>query len=222
MSGLLLVVIAVILGLSGCAKAVVPDVSQQDLDQAKQTLATAKLKPGNISGASGAGAYVVSQSPVAGQQVTANSTVDLVAQLPITLPALTGEDVADAVSALQGLGLKVAFLRQTGNLFTQTKVVQQDPTAGSSVHGNATVTLTVSTPPNILALLGLASKEAAYQNLSPEYKNALDAFLGNPNSPTSPAAASTPTAPSAPAASSPPSSPKNAAVPKTPSTPKKK
>jgi PASTA domain len=199
MSGsILAVAIATTVALSGCAKAVVPDVSQQDLGQAQQMLATAKLKTGKISGPAGAGEYVVSQSPVAGQQVLTNSPVDLVVQLPITVPVLTGQDVTDAVSALQGLGLKVSFLRQAGNLFTKTTVMQQAPAAGSSVHINATITLTVSTPPSFAAWLGLASKEAAYQNLDPQYKNALDAFLGRTNGPTGAAAgASIPGAPAA-------------------------
>jgi beta-lactam-binding protein with PASTA domain len=152
--------------LTGCAKkVVVPDVSQQDLDQAQKTLAAGNLKPGNISGSSGTGAYVVSQSPAAGQQVSANSAVDLVVALPVTVPNLTGGNLTDAVSTLQGLGLKVAFVQKpTMNIFAKAKVEQQEPPATSLVHGDAIVTLTVSTSPNIAALLGLATKEPAYQN----------------------------------------------------------
>ena len=41
---LLIAVLAAGLASSGCKKAVVPNVVQQDLDQAKQTLAAAQLK----------------------------------------------------------------------------------------------------------------------------------------------------------------------------------
>jgi hypothetical protein len=95
---------------------------------------------------------------------------------------------------LQGLGLKVAFVKKpTVNPFGKTKVEQQDPPANSFVHRNAIVTLTVSMPPDIESLLGLAAKEPAYQNLKPEYKNVLDAFLGNPSTPRSMDSPSTPT-----------------------------
>ena len=200
---LLLVVLAGTFGLPGCAKkeamVVVPDVSQQDPDQAQRALAANKLKPGTISGGSGAGAYVVSQSPPAGTQVAANSTVDLVVELPVTVPALTGSSLPDAVVMLQGLGLRVAFVRKpTVNPFSKTKVEQQDPAANASVHRNTIVTLTVTTPPDFGALLGLAAKEPAYQNLKPEYKNVLDAFLGNPSTPRSMDSPSTPSSPNTP------------------------
>jgi beta-lactam-binding protein with PASTA domain len=200
---LLLLAVAGTFGLSGCAKketmVVVPDVSQQDPDQAQRTLAASKLKPGSITGATGAGAYVASQSPAAGQQVAANSPVDLVVELPVMVPALAGSNLTDAVMILQGLGLRIAFVKKpTVNPFGKTKVEQQDPAANSLVHRNTMVTLMVSTPPDIGALLGLAAKEPAYQKLKPEYKNVLDAFLGNPSTPRSMDSPSTPSTPNSP------------------------
>ena len=199
---LLLVVAAGTYGLTGCAKkeemVAVPDVSKQDPDQAQKTLAANKLKPGSISGPSGAGAIVVSQSPAAGQQVAANSKVDLVVDVPITVPSLTGSDVPDAVSKLQDLGLKVAFVKKSRIIPGKPKVEQQDPAANSPTHRGAIVTLTVSMPPDITALVGLAAKEPAYQNLKPEYKNVLDAFLGNPSVSRSMDSPSTPNSPGIP------------------------
>lgn len=176
---------------TGCSKknVVVPNVVEQDVDQAQKALAAASLATGNISGTSGTvpqGAYVVSQTPAAGQQVSANSKVDLVVEAPIPVPSLTGSNVTDAVSLLQGLGLKVGFVKKsTVNPFAKTKVEQQDPAANSPLRRGAVVTLTVSTAPDVSALLSLAAKEPAYQNLKPEYKNVLDAFLGNPSTPRS-------------------------------------
>src|SRR5215471_8621329 len=81
------------LACAGCAKKVaVPNVVQQDFEQAKRTLAAAQLKPGNITGFSGnapAGSYVASQTPPAGTQVAADSPVDLQIEAPITLSDLT-------------------------------------------------------------------------------------------------------------------------------------
>ncbi len=195
-TGVLLILVMALgaLTLTGCSKkkeekVLVPNLQQQDLDQAEKALAAAGLKPGNISGASGTippGAYVIAHTPAAGQQVAPNSAVDLVVELPISVPTLTGSKLTDAVSLLQGLGLKVGFVKKSSvNPFGTTKVDQQDPAANSPVHRGAVVTLTVSTPPDIGALLGLVSKEPAYQNLKPEYKNVLAAFLGNPSTPRS-------------------------------------
>src|SRR5579864_138576 len=48
---LFLVVVAVLLSLTGCAKKVlVPDVTQQDLDQAEKALTGLQLKVGTVSG----------------------------------------------------------------------------------------------------------------------------------------------------------------------------
>jgi len=199
-----LVFFAMVAGAIGCVgcgkKVMVPDVVHQDLDQAQRTLAAVPLKPGTISGTPGTGAYVVSQSPAAGQQVTADSKIDLLVELPVSVPTLTGSNITDAVSMLQGLGLRVGFVKKpTINPFGKTKVELQDPAPNSVVHRNALVTLTVSAPPDIEALLSLAAKEPAYQNLKPEYKTVLDAFLGNPSVSRSMDSPSTPNSPTTPA-----------------------
>ena len=182
---LILAVVAGTWGSMGCEKKVfvsVPDVVKQDLDQAKKTLAAVPLTPGVISGSTGTGAYVTAQNPTVGQQVAANSKVDLSVEMPIVVPTLKGLNISDAVIMLQGLDLKVAFVKQPSvNPFGKAKVEQQDPAPNSPVHHGAVVTLTVSRPPDIQALLGLVANEPAYKNLKPEYKSFLDAFLGNPS-----------------------------------------
>jgi len=182
------------LGLTGCGKkkeekVAVPNLVNQDLDQAQKAVAAAGLKTGTISGASGTippGVYVIGQTPAAGQQVEPNSAVDLVVEMPLSVPTLTNSNITDAVSLLQGLGLKVGFVKKSSvNPFGAAKVEQQDPPPNSPVRRGALVTLTVSTGPNISSLLGLAAKEPAYHNLKPEYRSVLDAFLGNPSTPRS-------------------------------------
>ena len=188
---LLLVVSMGMLNFTGCGKkkVAVPNLVNQDLDQAQKTLAAAGLKTGTISGGAGApppGAYITSHTPGPGQQVDANSAVDLVVEMPISVPTLTNSNLTDAVSLLQGLGLKVGFVKKsTINPFGTAKVEQQDPAPNAAVRRGALVTLTVTTGPNVSALLGLVAKEPAYQNLKPEYRNVLDAFLGNPSTPRS-------------------------------------
>jgi len=92
-------------------------------------------------------------------------------------------EITEAVSILQGLGLKVGFVKHPTILsLGKVKVEQQNPAPNSLVHDDAQVMLTMSAPSlDFGALLGLVAKEPAYQNLKPEYKNVLDAFMGNPN-----------------------------------------
>jgi len=188
----LLLTIALVAGAvssTGCAKKVpVPDVvkGSQDLDQAIKILKGASLEPGTITGVPAnppPGAYVASQDPLPGQQVAANSKVHLVVKVPVTVPVLTGLEITEAVSILQGLGLKVGFVKHPTILsLGKVKVEQQNPAPNSLVHDDAQVMLTMSAPSlDFGALLGLVAKEPAYQNLKPEYKNVLDAFMGNPN-----------------------------------------
>jgi beta-lactam-binding protein with PASTA domain len=175
---LLMVALAAGLASSGCKKAVVPNVAQQDLDQAKQTLAAAQLKPGNITGPQVPGSYVVAQTLAAGQQVSANSTVDLTVEAPLAVPDFTKNKVTDAVSTLQIMGLQVAFNKQpTPKLFGGASVVAQAPVAATLVHRGSVVTLTVETPRDWSALVGLVAKEPAYAKLDPQYRQVLDNFL---------------------------------------------
>src|SRR6267378_4437533 len=187
----------------GCARKVfVPSLYNQDMEPSEKTLAAVPLKLGAISGSPGTGAYVVSQNPAAGQQVAANSKVDLVVKLPLQVPSLIGSSVTDAVSVLQGLELKVAFVQQhSSNPFAKTKVASQNPSAGSLVHDGGLVTLTVSTPANVEALVGLAAQEAAYSKLKPEYQKILNLFLGDPGVSRSMADQDMPNSPSAPSPS---------------------
>jgi len=172
--------VAVTAGLvsTGCKKVAVPNVVDQDFDQAKQTLAAAKLKLGNINGIQGPGSYVLTQTPPAGQQVSANTPVDLTVAAPVPVPDLTNNKLTDAVSILQGTGLPVAFIRQpTLKLFGGAKVLAQTPVPATLVRRGTVVTITVASPPDLGALVGLVTKEPAYANLNPEYRQVLDQFL---------------------------------------------
>jgi beta-lactam-binding protein with PASTA domain len=172
-------VMALTLACAGCSKKIaVPNVVDQDVDQAKQALSAAGLKPGNITGAQGAGSYVVSQTPAAGAQVSSSSPVDLQIEAPSAVPDLTNNKLTDAVNTLQGLGMKVTFVKQsTMKLFGGPKVMTQSPAPNTPVHRGALITLTVTTPPDLAGLVGMVTKEPAYNKLNPEYRQYLDQFL---------------------------------------------
>ena len=177
-----LVLAAAALSTVGCAKKVsVPNLVQMDVDQAKAMLTAVPLKPGTVSSAQGAvvpGAYVVSQNPPAGQQVPANTTVDLTVELPVPVPNLVNSNLADAVNMLQSVGLKVMLVKHpSANPFGKSKVVLQDPPANAPVRHDATIMLTVTAPPDLSAFLGAVAKDPAYQKLNPEYRSVLDGFM---------------------------------------------
>jgi len=65
----------------------------------------------------------------------------------------------------------------SSNIFGRAKVVQQNPPATSVVRHDSAVMLTVSSPPDLGKLIGMVTKEPAYQKLNPEYRNILDGFL---------------------------------------------
>ena len=175
---LFITAVTAVLISTGCKKVAVPSVAQLDLDQAKQILTSAGLKVGNITGTQGPGTYVLTQSINPGVQVKADTAVDLTVEAPVQVPDLTKNKITDAVSTLQISGLGVAFIKQpTLKLFGGAKVIAQTPLPTTLVHRGTVVTITVSSPPDLGALVGLVTKEPAYANLNPEYRNILDQFL---------------------------------------------
>jgi beta-lactam-binding protein with PASTA domain len=184
---LAILVALVAFGAIGCSKkVVVPDVNNQDMDQAKKTLEAVSLKTGNITGVSGSvpsGAYVVSQNPKPGEQVRENSAVDLVIEAPVLVPDFTKNSVTvtDAVNQLQALGLKVDLVKQPtlspAGILRGPRVVRQEPSADTPVHHSSLVTLTVESPPDVSGLLDRLIRDPSYEKLNPEYRSVLDGFL---------------------------------------------
>jgi beta-lactam-binding protein with PASTA domain len=176
--------------MAGCTKkVVVPNVVDQDVDQAVKTLSSVPLNANVVSGPPNGtpGAYVVSQTPTAGQQVAAKSPVALIAEAPVLVPKLMDIGFTEAVKQLQDLHLRAGFQTKASlNPFKRLRIEGQTPEPNTPVHRDTLVTLTVSRSElDVSALLALVAKEPAYQNLKPEYKNILDAFLGNPGVPRS-------------------------------------
>jgi hypothetical protein len=105
------------------------------------------------------------------------------------VPDLTKSKVTDAVNLLQSLSLKVSLVKQpTANIFSRGSIKQQDPAPNTPVRPQAVVTLTVEAPPDLGVLMGVFTKEPAYEKLNPQYRQVLDQFLSTPNAATPPAA----------------------------------
>ena len=173
--------LTLLLSVLACAKKImVPNVVDQQLDQAQGTLTAAGLKPVISNGSAALGAYVVSQTPGAGQQVPAKTPVTIAIAMPVAVPHVTNTSLADALMRLQSAGLRVSLVKKpTANVFKGSRVVNQDIAPDTLVRRDTNITLTVASPPDVSALLNLVTKEPAYQQLNPEYRNVLDAFLGN-------------------------------------------
>ncbi|WP_461166897.1 Stk1 family PASTA domain-containing Ser/Thr kinase [Tsukamurella serpentis] len=118
----------------------VPDVTGRTAAEAQDMLARAGLQA-EITGESGSGAVVTSTSPAAGARVTpSNNRVTVTLAARVTVPSVTGMNVAQARSILQDAGLQVkvnGFFASDGS-----QVIWQDPSGGSRVKAGSTVTVT--------------------------------------------------------------------------------
>jgi serine/threonine-protein kinase len=88
---------------------------------------------------------VIRQSPTSGGQADKGSTITITLSLgpePVTLPDLTGLDLAEATDKLRGLGLYITSLDTPVDQVSQlNKVVSQEPAAGTSVDKGSTITV---------------------------------------------------------------------------------
>ncbi|MBX5466294.1 MAG: PASTA domain-containing protein [Firmicutes bacterium] len=159
---------------------VVPDVRGLSLRQAQARLAGLGLGA-TVAGQSPsnqvAKGRVLYETPPPGSTIKAHQTVALVLSsgpFTVVLPDLTGEDLAQAQSALATLGLKTAVTRVT-NPAPAGQVVAQTPLPNRSVAVGTTVHLTVSqgqpatqvTMPNLVGMtVAQATGELAGMNLT--------------------------------------------------------
>lgn len=98
---------------------------------------------------------VVSQNPAGDQQGHKNDVVQLTISLgpaPITLDDYTNQSEANARNALGKLGLKVQTTQTSSDTVSQGNVISQDPGVGKSVAKGDTVTLTISSGPQKIAV----------------------------------------------------------------------
>jgi len=136
----------------GITKVTVPDVTGSDISSARSEITGAGLKVGSVSeddGSSGQSAgTVVAQDPDGGASVAKDTSVNLViaAEGGASVPDVTGSDQATARSKLESLGFNVT---SSGAESTQPEgtVIDQEPSAGSSVPAGSTVTIIVAYPP---------------------------------------------------------------------------
>ncbi len=139
--------------LNGPSLVTIPDVTGQTEAQALQALQSAGFATGPSKQAFDAKipvGNVISQDPPAGTQAAKGSTVTLTVskgQAQGTVPDTTGMSQADATSAIQKAGFKVAVNSQSSDTVAKGDVISQQPAGGVTAVPGSTVTIAVSTGP---------------------------------------------------------------------------
>nr|WP_223189802.1 Stk1 family PASTA domain-containing Ser/Thr kinase [Streptomyces sp. TRM68416] len=135
----------------------VPDLEGYRLDKAKAVLKSEGLEPGMVTrefSDSVAKNAVISTNPEAGTERRSGSAVALVVSkgIPVDVPDVTGETLADARAELEAAGLQVRVATEQVNSseYDKGEVAQQTPEADSQAVRGDTVTLTLSKGPEMV------------------------------------------------------------------------
>jgi serine/threonine-protein kinase len=127
----------------------VPDVRGRSQADARQLLQEAGLQVGDVRTADDPGVEqgaVVGTDPEAGAQVPPGTTVTLVISSgAVEVPAVEGQQVNEAIAAIQALGLGVEQISQPSDEPAGT-VIDQNPPPGDTVPGGSTVQIIVAQP----------------------------------------------------------------------------
>jgi beta-lactam-binding protein with PASTA domain len=131
---------------------IVPNVVDTSLADATTTIEEEGLVVGNVTNANSdtiVDGNVISQDPVDGTEVAAESAVDLVISdgpAPVTVPNVTGLSLADATSALAAADLVVGTTSdQSSDTVPAGDVISQSPAGGTEVAAGSAVNLVIST-----------------------------------------------------------------------------
>jgi beta-lactam-binding protein with PASTA domain len=129
----------------------VPDVRDQPLDEAKQRLQRAGLRPGDQvrqDSATVRSGYVITTRPPAGNRQSPDEPVTIVVSGGRTMPDLSGLTPDQAAQKLAGLGLNVEWQQQDPASGQVTNsVIGQNPPAGRPVNPGDDVQVTVTGDP---------------------------------------------------------------------------
>lgn len=143
----------------------VPDLRRMPLAKARAELKDAGLSPGVVTKAFDEDVplgAVISTDPAAGTGRSPESAVAMVVSKgsPVDMPTVTGQDVDDARSRLEGLGLKVDVASgQVNSAAPAGTVGRQSVPAGTRLGQGERVTLTVSKGPRMIPVPDVLGKE---------------------------------------------------------------
>jgi hypothetical protein len=127
----------------------VPDVTGVDQGSVAGHLAGSGLTMGTVTRVASpvAAGHVIAQDSPPGTIEPAGSPVDLTISLgAVTVPDLAGDTAAQAISELNAVGL-VAHIVRRAQCIDPGLVIDQTPSAGTSVAPGSTVTITINSGP---------------------------------------------------------------------------
>jgi membrane-bound lytic murein transglycosylase B len=80
---------------------------------------------------------------------------------PVAVPQVVGKTQAEAVAALESAGLAVAIQTAASSEVPEGNVISSDPAAGTSLNPGSTVTIVVSTGPELVAIPDVSGQSEA-------------------------------------------------------------
>jgi serine/threonine-protein kinase len=129
---------------------------------------------------------VFAQDPAGGAPVAKGSVVSLsistgVQQVPV--PDLKGQSQSDATSALKKAGFKVKVTSKPNSTVTKGTVYDQDPASGTQVAAGSTVTIFVSSGPEMVSVpdvRGMTQSAATAALIDPKFGLLVDVQSAGP------------------------------------------
>jgi serine/threonine-protein kinase len=149
---------------SGVAQVPIPDVTGQNIEDARSALVAAGfvVSTSKQDSKTDADGSVISQSPAAGGNAAKGTTVSLVvasntappSPTTVTIPDVVGKSKSDAMTKINasGLNASLVYVNATDSACTTDqngKVVDQDPAAGGKANEGTTVKLSICQLPVI-------------------------------------------------------------------------
>jgi serine/threonine-protein kinase len=140
----------------------VPDESGRNYEDVAADLSAKKLVPKRVDTYDDAmpAGNVLSTDPAPGTVVPPNTEISVKVsrgKAPITVPNVIGQDANAAQQQLKGLGLNVAFQQQQSDK-PANQVINQSIPDGAGVEKGATIILTISSGPPMVAVPDVSNK----------------------------------------------------------------
>jgi len=154
---------------AGTETVAVPPVVGLSEEEARRVIEDAELVVGDVDEEPDPNieeGFVISSSPVAGQEISPAIPVDLVVSSGpevVVLPDVTGMSERDATAELNGLGLRVAVNEEYDDDVADGDVIRTEPEAGQEVLSGDTILLVVSLGPEpvpVPDLSGMTEQQA--------------------------------------------------------------
>ncbi len=147
------------------AKAKVPNLVGKEIDDARDLLDALgfKIQEKATTDAAAPKDEVVAQNPAPQTEQPKGSTVEVTVSTgknQKAIPDVTGKDVSDAANELGQEGFKTRATREASATVEEGKVIRTNPAAGTKVDEGSTVTIVVSSGPELISVPNVKGKTA--------------------------------------------------------------